>query len=471
MALTVNFWSFAKRENSTAIPTALPAQSLQCVLKAPSGVLSPVLEIGLGMGFNPSSLNYAQIPAYSRYYFVQDWTWGGGLWTCSLEVDPLGSYKTQIGAVTKLITRSSASYTHSLIDDLYPAMLAEEEIAAEHSFGFDIDSGDYVLGIVNRQPTHVGGMVSFYRLTQSEMDDMRRAMYPAASDYFEDITQITGDVLRSIIDPWQYIISCKRFPISVPSDIIQSALYFGQWESDPSGQDRMIGWRLSDISQWGSLTHDFSLDTQQQQWLARDARERSEPGCRIFLVCNPWGAIQLSPADFSDSSVLRVEILPDFITGDALLKIYSVKGPLQTLIAQRTAKIGIDTTIAATRINAAGALSSGIAAVGAAFAGAGLAGALAGATNAISQMTPSLSGATALQEGMRALEGVARLIVRIPRFPDQDITDLGRPLFRNAQISSLGGYIKCADGEISLNATKEELTAIRDHLTGGFFYE
>ena len=86
-------------------------------------------------------------------------------------------------------------------------------------------------------------------------------------------------------------------------------------------------------------------------------------------------------------------------------------------------------------------------------------------------MTPSLSGATALQEGMRALEGVARLIVRIPRFPDQDITDLGRPLFRNAQISSLGGYIKCADGEISLNETKEELTAIRDHLTGGFFYE
>ena len=471
MAVAVNFWAFSKRENSTAIPSGTPANTFSCNIKAESTILSPVLEIGLGMSFNPSDLNYAQIAPFSRYYFVTDWQWSQGLWICTLQVDPLASYRTEIGNTTKLIIRSSHSSTHSIIDSLYPAMLEEEEIAQEHNFGFDIASGDYVLGIVNRQPTHVGGMVSFYRLTQSEMDDLRRAMYPTASDYFEDITQITGDVLRSVIDPWQYIISCKRFPISVPSDNIQSVLYFGQWQSDPSGQDRMVGWRLSSMSSWGSLTHDFSLDTQQQQWLARDARQRSEPGARMFIVCNPWGAIQLSPADFSDSQTVRLEILPDFITGDALLKIYSVKGPLQTLIAQRTAKIGIDTTVATTRVNAMGAATSAIGAVGAAFAGTSFIGALSGVANAASQLTPSLVGATAMQEGMRSLEGIARLIVRLPKFPDEDNADLGRPLYRNSMISALPGYLKCADGEIAAAAYKEELSSIAEFLTGGFFYE
>ena len=59
MALTVNFWIFSKRENSTAIPVASPVQSFHCELKSDSGVLSPVLEIGLPMSTNPAVWNYA----------------------------------------------------------------------------------------------------------------------------------------------------------------------------------------------------------------------------------------------------------------------------------------------------------------------------------------------------------------------------------------------------------------------------
>ena len=60
MALTVNFWTTSKKENSTAIPTGNPTRSFACELKSDSGILSPVLEIGLPMSENPAAWNYAQ---------------------------------------------------------------------------------------------------------------------------------------------------------------------------------------------------------------------------------------------------------------------------------------------------------------------------------------------------------------------------------------------------------------------------
>lgn len=465
VALIVNFWSFAKKENSTAVPSGNPVRTFSCELKSDSGVLSPILEIGLAMAENPSGWNYAQIPAYSRYYYVSDWQWSEGLWLCSLTSDPLATFRSAIGSEQKYVLRSAYTYNPRLIDDQYPSKFQESEIAQEYNFGFDIENGEYVLGIANRQATHVGGMVSFYRMGESELATLRRAMYPAASDYFEDITLITGDVLRSIVDPWQYIISCKRFPIAIPSDVIQSNILFGQWSSDT---DRAIGYRLSALSSWGSLSHDFTIAS---DWLQRDARERCGPGTRMFVVCNPWGAIELSPSDFSDAAIVRLEILPDFITGDAILKIYSVKGPLATLIAQRTAKIGVDTTIASTRISAIGAISGAVSAVGNAFAG-NLGGALYGVKSAGESMVPSLAGSTALQEGLRSLEGVARLIVRTPSFPSQAVSELGRPLCDTRTLSTLPGYLKLADGDFkAAGAYKEDLDAIGTYFTSGFYYE
>ena len=464
--MTIDFYSFAKKINSTALPTGSPILSISASLKDESGIINPVLQIGFAATFAPALYNYCHISDYGRYYFIDDWTFRDGYWEAACRCDVLGSWKTDIGNATKYVIRSAYNYNPRIIDDFYPATFDEAEIALEYDFGFDIDSGDYVIGVVNRQDTNVGGMVSFYRMTQATMDEMRRAMYPTPSDYFEDITLITGDVLRSIIDPWQYLISCKRFPISIPHETLQSNITFGQWASN--GSDRMIGWRLSGMTDWGSLTHDFTIAS---DWLGRDARERSAPGTHIFVVCNPWGAVELSPSDFSASSVIRLEILPDFVTGDGILKIYAVKGPLQTLVAQRTARLGVDTTIAASHINALGGVTQGIGAIANAVGG-NFVGALSGAATASQSLTPSLSGATALQEGMVSLEGVARVIVKTPKYPGQDVAEHGRPLYYTAQLSTLPGYLKLADGDFeATGCMQQELERIGEFFTSGFYYE
>ena len=118
--MTVNFWAFTKKSNSTARPSATPAQSLDCKLKDQSGVLRPVLEVA-GIS-NPSSLNYAQIPVYGRYYYVTDWTYYRGIWEASLQVDAMATYKLVIGSESKYVLRSSYASTPSAIDTLYPAL-------------------------------------------------------------------------------------------------------------------------------------------------------------------------------------------------------------------------------------------------------------------------------------------------------------------------------------------------------------
>ena len=60
--MTVNFYTFSKRQNSTASPISAAAESFSCTLKDSSGVLRPVLEIYKQATWNPTALNYAYIP-------------------------------------------------------------------------------------------------------------------------------------------------------------------------------------------------------------------------------------------------------------------------------------------------------------------------------------------------------------------------------------------------------------------------
>ena len=88
MALTVDLYSFSKRDNSTKHPTGSPT-TYSCILKEECGVINPVIviqEIG-----NPSGYNYAYIPSFGRYYWIKEWTWVLGRWEAELYTDVLAT--------------------------------------------------------------------------------------------------------------------------------------------------------------------------------------------------------------------------------------------------------------------------------------------------------------------------------------------------------------------------------------------
>ena len=65
----------------------------------------------------------------------------------------------------------------------------------------------------------------------------------------------------------------------------------------------------------------------------------------------------------------------------------------------------------------------------------------------------------------------ARVVEYFADVMDDYNPEFGRPLCKVKAISTLSGYVLCADGDIfASGATAPELAEIETYLTGGFFY-
>ena len=76
MAIDVNFYTFDKKPNSTKRPAGI-GTTYKCNLIEPTSFTAP--DIALAVPAKPTAFNYAYIPEFSRYYFIQDWAYSGGL--------------------------------------------------------------------------------------------------------------------------------------------------------------------------------------------------------------------------------------------------------------------------------------------------------------------------------------------------------------------------------------------------------
>lgn len=476
--MTVNFWAFAKKSNSTARPSATPAQSLDCKLKDHSGVLRPVLEVA-GIS-NPSSLNYAQIPAYGRYYYVTDWTYYRGIWEASLQVDAMATYKLVIGSESKYVLRSSYASTPSAIDTLYPALAWAPNYyydTASFNWARDFDYGVYILGVANRASDGIGA-ITYYAMGSSTIRRLLQYMMPSLNDWLQSFSGFTDVLYRSIYDAFSYIKSCRWFPISYTPSTSQEIVTFGNYMINETGEELYARPLDDDIRDWYVDSRTLVLPA---GWLSLEGKYRAAPYAHIYLVINPWGVIELNPEDFTDSRTLKVYVYADFMSGDGILKVYKVLGSSEYFITQKTAKMSVDVNLSQTSVDARGLLAG----AGAAAAGIGgliasggssviASGVLAGSgvTSAAIASTPSLSGSLSTTfDAAVAMEGTATLIYQSTYFAQESNAEFGKPLLDVRQLSAIPGYIKCADGHLDLAAYPEETDEIENYLTGGFFYE
>ena len=486
MALTVNFWIFSKRENSTAIPVASPVQSFHCELKSDSGVLSPVLEIGLPMSTNPAVWNYAQIPSYYRYYRVIDWQWSEGLWLCSLQVDPLASWRSHIGASSHYVLRSSYAHNPNAVDDFYPPLCWRPNYyknTADFGFSQSLAEGYYVVGIAAKGNT--AGPVSYYILTAGEISDlvnyMLRSTTDQAKSWTNPFTGVTDLIYRSIYSPFDYIKSCKWFPLGSPGPY-NAVLRFGNYDAvDSDGNPECTGTPLGrNAAAWPSYTATLNLPS---GWLSLEGKYRSTPYAHLYIVFNPFGVIELNPLDFTDSTQIILELLPDYISGDALLKIYKKVGTENYFITQRTTRLCVDINLTAASADYTGAIGAALgvagSTIGALTAETGVGAVLgaisasAGVASLSASLVPTISSSSGTNfGGARSMEGTATLIYVSTYFAGEDNDDFGKPLLETRTLNTLyPGFIKCADGHIEIPGFSEEIQQINEALTGGFFYE
>lgn len=465
MALSVTLYTFSKRLNSTKIPPSEGGLTVKAVLKDNTSIIRPELEVVE----NVTAYNYAYIPSFSRYYFVQDVIWEKGIWRVVLSEDVLATYKTVIGGTTAYILRCAALQDPTIIDSLYPTVVGVENATTIGSWDWvnpDLDKGTYVVGLVNNNNTVAGG-VAYYALTGAEMAAFRAYMLGSIQSW-DQITDFAGDVAKAFIDPFQYVVSCLWFPVPVPAEEGATPLGFGFWSTP-----ELTGHKLISTTSVQTLT------------LKRPKRPHNEdliylrypPFAEYYAVADPWGVIPLDGNKIVDDVLFTATF--DFVTGKGILRIESKVGEdtrNYRLLYEGQAQVGVTIQLSNVTFNYEKQYSGLSGALSTAWNGlvSGLAGAFSGSGIASSmEASNSILNTTGTNSGMAAI-GLGHFVAFKANYFSQvtyDKADNGSPLCQHRKISDCTGYVKVENGAINFSATEPEKKMVKDFLEGGFYYE
>lgn len=468
--MNVTFYTFSKRVNSTARPTG--GTDYTVILKEPSSVISPRLDlIWTGTG-SPTAFNYAYIGDFGRYYWVANWEYHDRKWTASLTVDVLASWKTEIGAAEKYVLRSASLWDNDVFDNFYPATGDERKDVVSVSSGWTtlLASGFYVSSVSGYDNQNAALGVALFQQTPAQADEMLKLAYDDLYSIINNQTQVTDvqtavqwlgeSTIKATSDLWRYINSIMWFPFNfeattgTPVDI-----YLGLLESG-KGLPLILGQRA------------FNYTLTLPSWALDDPKWKfCEPYTFYTLEFMPFGTIRLDSLALVNAGSVFLNVTVDAFTGVGILKVFAGSDMTGQLLAVRSAQVGIPVQIGGQAVDLGGALqalTSGIRSMG------DPAGTALAASSGIVSAELALVG-DAFSAGrtgnIAAIGDTIYLRIRRLMPTDEDPIEYGQPLCSVEELSDLSGFILCRDGDISAPATQGELDQIAAYLTGGFFYD
>ena len=474
MAFTVKLYSFSKRDNSTKRPAADAGTSFNCILKTGSGIMHPTLSFDIGLVNDPSQYNYAYIPAFERYYFIEEWYFDRALWTATLKVDVLATYKPEIGDARLYVLRAYSDHDGRVIDNLYPTK-------SGCTYDRDLKSNPwqsscFIVGVVS-SVANIGSL-AYYCLDASELATLCTKLtdpvqiIDAAYDF--DPAELSTGLQLSLVDPMQYIKQCIMLPVS-----------YGDITNLGTGQTlnvyRFDGGTGRKVYPTSRINKSFTFTLKKHPDAAdRGSYVNCKPYTNITLTIPPYGVIDIDTSVTCNADTLDVEVEVDPLTGKGILVVKCHNIVLNRIEAQ----IGVPISLSSVTRDYIGAASAALSGVSGAIAGAvagssaGPAGIAAGAImgggshigNAVESMMPRAQtiGTTG---SFASNHGDFRLDYQFFRPVDDDPVHNGRPLCQMKTINTMSGYLLIQDGDVAINGTSAEDQAVRSYLEGGFYYE
>lgn len=469
MAFNVNLYSLEKRDNSTKRPTGNGTQ-YSCVMKHGCGILNPSISLDIGLTANPSQYNYAYIPAFGRYYFIDEWFFEERLWTAQLKVDVLATYKTEIGNSSLYVLRSSAESNGAITDLLYPAKTGcsfasdtKTNPWSGECFVLGVISGDANIGSLKYYVIS-GGMLSY--ICDKLMDPEQ--VITTGNKF--NLTDASQALQLALVDPIQYIKTCMMLPVNsgeISNTTGTSNVKVYNFSTNASG---------SYISSASRIYKSYSFSIPNHPDAAsRGNYVNSSPFTMLTLTIPPWGCIQIDTSVTANASTLNVEIEVDPISGTGVLVIKCNGIVLNRIESQ----IGVPISLSSVTHGVGGAIASGVTALGGASLGVlnavpmvkefgdKVSAQIGNAINAQSARTQTV-GSTGTFVSNR---GEFRLDAQFFRPIPDDNTHNGRPLCAVRTLKNLGGYMLIQDGDVSITGTSTEDSMIRQYLETGFYYE
>lgn len=463
------FYQFAKRTNSTKRPSG--GQEFGIDLKSPCNIINP--EIKIATHSDPTGFNYCYLPTFSRYYWVKNWTYSDALWTASLTVDTLASYRDQIGNSTEYVTRSSAQYDGTISDGLYPASAKVQSVTTAFQGGFaeTISGGFFVIGFIAKAANSIGA-ITYAVMTPTNAKKLSAKLLTDVSYLSIDNTEISDSLTKVLFNPYQYIVSCNYFPFDIAKLIAHLPLV--------SSVD--VGWWSIDVPCWilgednNKLTKSVSVSIPKHpQAASRGGYCNVSPYTDYTIFLQPFGVIPLDASKLWGAVTLSIQYMVDLFTGDSILRIFT---NANQLVHETTAQLGVPIQLSNITFDipsgSGGLLHTGIAAafggIQAALSGGSFSDVGNGILNAAQATNADVASKGATGSTI-AFDSVPYMVARFKILTDDNNTDHGRPLCKRVQISTIPGYIMVDDPDIALTATAEEIDSVKSYMKNGFFYE
>ena len=491
LAINVDFYSLSKRDNSTKRPPAGPVLTAPCDLKEDCGIIRPVILVH-GVS-NPSALNYVHIPDFGRYYFISEWTWKLGNWECQLYVDVLATYKDQIGNATEYIARSSFTYDGRITDNNYPTISIDntDSVMMGTPVGGTTANGHYVLGVINDNGGQ--GAVEYYVMDPGDFSNLCGVMFASNPTWYDltgiikqtpaDITEIAlpTEVMKSLVNPMQYVTSCMYFgpSVSVPTRG-STNIRFGWWGSGVSAEKMGLAAHVTIRDSFTIPAHPQASD--------RGSYLNLPPYSRVTFNAGPFGFFPIDTTYFADSLQGSYQIGIDCVTGEGTL---AVKDDNGNTISVHRAQIGVPVKLAQitrdylqTAVNTLGTAADIGGGIGGTIARAltgdvggaietGFSTAGRAATGIVSSIKSAMPTMIAAGSGGSLSEINRTWMITAQHFllAPEDNANRGRPLAQKKKISEIPGYIVVVDADLATTGMSWETAQVRSYMEGGFFYE
>ena len=371
--MNIKLYQFNKKANSTKLPPNNIGVVFDCEMKSPSSIYAPVIDIKI----NPADIpqyNYAYIEDFKRYYFITNTVYSMGIWSLTMVVDLLASFRKDIRLSYQYVLRSASRCDPKIIDNMYITKRGDNDSdmfwrsnaitsagrysslydswSSVNPFNTSVENGYYCVGVVGNNNTGV----SYYIMSSSVFASFLRKAFSLTPSNMTDLEAGTAAAVFNIV---QYITSCRWYPISPDVSNVGttvSTITIGSQSitlTSPQTCILMNGIAVEKFRFSSTFANHPQYDATTKMYL------NYSPYTEYGLYFQPFGTIPVDTTKLDD--VLSVYWYVDYCQGIATLELHNGTQQNDPLIYTTTVEYGVPIPISTLTYDWKGALAIGAA--------------------------------------------------------------------------------------------------------------
>ena len=357
---TIRLYNFNKKPNSTAVPRIVGTR-YDCTMSSVSSLLTPVIDVTDPKDTGAIPLyNYAYIPDFQRYYFIDDISWSQGIWTLTMHADVLASFKNDIMNSRQYVIRSASQSNAYLPDTVYTTYingshyiespkvtavqrqsLVDGSWSSVSYFDRTMADGCVCVGVVTGTLTGI----TYYTMSTTCFQRFLNKAFILTPSNMTDLQPRTANTLY---DPLQYITYVRWFPVSpMPTlkDPKVTSISLG-------GEPISLNDDMTDLPrQWAGTstqTFRFTITLPVHPNASTYPYLKMAPFSEYALNFQPFGNIPLDSTKLMGYSSITAKWKVDYCTGTVILYIYAGSSDL---VYTETAEYGVPIPISTLKMD------------------------------------------------------------------------------------------------------------------------